>query len=234
MTDLHRPHPGLQPRHGRLRGPDGARRRAGFRKGARRSPGPIVLDIMMPKLDGYETAKALEGRRDHEAHSGDLLSAKGRKRGTRGGLRVGRRGIIKPFSPRKLVERINAIGSGLRPAAHTGGRTRVLGIHQRVRAASERGRGARGVWAGVGPTPRFPWPHCAPGPAATHAAPGRRAPPDSTIMSPSPSSPSRLPPPAIHPTACRRLDGAAVPARPSNSSSTGACAGDRRTHETTS
>ena len=73
-------------------------------------PDLIVLDIMMPKLDGYETCKMLKS----EAATRDipviLLSAKGRNVDQKIGFEVGADDYItKPFSPRKLVDRINAL-----------------------------------------------------------------------------------------------------------------------------
>ena len=73
-------------------------------------PDLIVLDIMMPKLDGYETCKILKGEPDTKDIPVILLSAKGRNVDQKIGFEVGADDYItKPFSPRKLVERINAI-----------------------------------------------------------------------------------------------------------------------------
>ncbi len=73
-------------------------------------PDLIVLDIMMPKLDGYETCKALKGDIETRDIPVILLSAKGRNVDQKIGFEVGADDYItKPFSPRKLVERINAI-----------------------------------------------------------------------------------------------------------------------------
>ena len=73
-------------------------------------PDLIVLDIMMPKLDGYETCKALKGNSETRDIPVILLSAKGRNVDQKIGFEVGADDYItKPFSPRKLVERINAI-----------------------------------------------------------------------------------------------------------------------------
>ena len=70
----------------------------------------IVLDIMMPKLDGYETCKRLKAEDATKAIPVILLSAKGRNVDQKIGFEVGADDYItKPFSPRKLVERINAI-----------------------------------------------------------------------------------------------------------------------------
>jgi two-component system, OmpR family, alkaline phosphatase synthesis response regulator PhoP len=73
-------------------------------------PDLIVLDIMMPKLDGYETCKQLKGDAGTKDIPVILLSAKGRNVDQKIGFEVGADDYItKPFSPRKLVERINAI-----------------------------------------------------------------------------------------------------------------------------
>ena len=73
-------------------------------------PDLIVLDIMMPKLDGYETCKALKSKAETKDIPVILLSAKGRNVDQKTGFEVGADDYItKPFSPRKLVDRINAI-----------------------------------------------------------------------------------------------------------------------------
>jgi DNA-binding response OmpR family regulator len=73
-------------------------------------PDLIVLDIMMPKLDGYETCKVLKAGDDTKNIPVILLSAKGRNVDQKIGFEVGADDYItKPFSPRKLVERINAL-----------------------------------------------------------------------------------------------------------------------------
>ena len=73
-------------------------------------PDLIVLDIMMPKLDGYETCKLLKSDESTRGIPVILLSAKGRNVDQKIGFEVGADDYItKPFSPRKLVERINAI-----------------------------------------------------------------------------------------------------------------------------
>jgi two-component system alkaline phosphatase synthesis response regulator PhoP len=73
-------------------------------------PDLIVLDIMMPKLDGYETCKMLKADPATKDIPVILLSAKGRNVDQKVGFEVGASDYItKPFSPRKLVERINAL-----------------------------------------------------------------------------------------------------------------------------
>ena len=79
-------------------------------KVAEDKPDLIVLDIMMPKLDGYETCKALKQNPETHDIPVILLSAKGRNVDQKVGFEVGADDYItKPFSPRKLVERINSI-----------------------------------------------------------------------------------------------------------------------------
>jgi two-component system alkaline phosphatase synthesis response regulator PhoP len=73
-------------------------------------PDLVVLDIMMPKLDGYETCKILKNDPETKNIPVILLSAKGRNVDQKMGFQVGADDYItKPFSPRKLVERINMI-----------------------------------------------------------------------------------------------------------------------------
>jgi two-component system alkaline phosphatase synthesis response regulator PhoP len=71
-------------------------------------PDLIVLDIMMPKMDGYETCKALKSSPETKDIPVILLSAKGRNVDQQTGFDAGADDYItKPFSPRKLVDRIN-------------------------------------------------------------------------------------------------------------------------------
>jgi len=73
-------------------------------------PDLIVLDIMMPKMDGYETCKVLKSSAETKDIPIILLSAKGRNVDMQTGYDVGANDYItKPFSPRKLVERINSM-----------------------------------------------------------------------------------------------------------------------------
>jgi len=73
-------------------------------------PDLIVLDIMMPKMDGYETCKALKADDRTKDIPVILLSAKGRNVDMQTGYDLGAdEYITKPFSPRKLVDRINTM-----------------------------------------------------------------------------------------------------------------------------
>ena len=73
-------------------------------------PELIVLDILMPKLDGYDACRKLRADPQTADIPIILLSAKGRNVDQRMGYDAGATDYItKPFSPRKLVEKINTI-----------------------------------------------------------------------------------------------------------------------------
>ena len=73
-------------------------------------PDMVVLDVMMPGLDGYGVCREI--RADEHARSIPviLLSAKGRTVDREAGLEAGADDyIVKPFSPRHLLERIREL-----------------------------------------------------------------------------------------------------------------------------
>ena len=73
-------------------------------------PDLIVLDIMMPVLDGYETCRRLKQQPETKEIPVLLLTAKGREVDKRLGFDVGAVDyIVKPFSPTRLIERIEEI-----------------------------------------------------------------------------------------------------------------------------
>ncbi len=79
-------------------------------KSLEHKPDLIVLDIMMPKMDGYEVCKRLKADDATRGIPVILLSAKGRNVDQKMGFEAGAEDYItKPFSPRKLAERINAL-----------------------------------------------------------------------------------------------------------------------------
>ena len=84
-------------------------------------PHLVVLDIMMPKMDGYEACRVLKNDPELCDVPVILLSAKGRTIDQQIGFEAGAEEYItKPFSPRKLIERIKAIleERSLRPAVN--------------------------------------------------------------------------------------------------------------------
>jgi DNA-binding response OmpR family regulator len=79
-------------------------------KAKQEKPDLIVLDIMMPVLDGYETCRRLKREAETKGIPVVLLTAKGRDVDKRLGYEVGAVDyIVKPFSPNRLIERIQEI-----------------------------------------------------------------------------------------------------------------------------
>ncbi len=88
-------------------------------KAAREMPDLVVLDIMMPDIDGFET---LEKLRDISAIPVIFLSAKGEEVDRIRGLDLGADDYItKPFGPRELVSRIRAVLRRTEPATAAAG-----------------------------------------------------------------------------------------------------------------
>ena len=74
------------------------------------SPDLIVLDLMLPGIDGLEVARRL--RKDENSHTIPIvmLTAKGEESDIVTGLELGADDYVtKPFSPRVLVARIKAV-----------------------------------------------------------------------------------------------------------------------------
>ena len=73
-------------------------------------PDLVILDIMMPKLDGYETCRMIKSDPATKNIPVILLTAKGREVDQKLGREVGANDYMtKPFSPSKLIERVQAI-----------------------------------------------------------------------------------------------------------------------------
>jgi len=79
-------------------------------KAKREKPDVIVLDIMMPKMDGYEACKRLKSDPETKAIPVILLTAKGREADRRLGSEAGADDyVVKPFSPGRLIERVEGM-----------------------------------------------------------------------------------------------------------------------------
>ncbi len=79
-------------------------------KARREQPDLVILDIMMPKIDGYEACRILKSNPLTKNIPVVLLTAKGRDIDKRLGFEVGATDyIVKPFSPSKLVDRIHEL-----------------------------------------------------------------------------------------------------------------------------
>lgn len=77
-------------------------------------PDLVVLDIMMPKLDGFEVCKAVRADPTLAGMRIVMLTAKGRAAEIEKGLSLGADAYIpKPFSTRELVAKVKELlGSG--------------------------------------------------------------------------------------------------------------------------
>lgn len=72
-------------------------------------PDLVVLDVMMPKIDGYEACRKLKQDPNMKDVPVILLTAKGRDIDRKLGLEVGADDYItKPFSPSKLIDKIGS------------------------------------------------------------------------------------------------------------------------------
>jgi DNA-binding response OmpR family regulator len=90
---------------------------AALRKAQSDAPDAVVLDVMLPLLDGWEVLKKLRA----ESRSGPLpvlmLTARGEETDKVLGLELGADDYLtKPFSPRELVARVRALLRRSRPA----------------------------------------------------------------------------------------------------------------------
>lgn len=73
-------------------------------------PNVIILDIMMPKVDGYATLEQI--KKDEKLNNTKVifLSAKNKETDIEKGLLLGADAYIsKPFSVKKLVEQVNEL-----------------------------------------------------------------------------------------------------------------------------
>lgn len=82
----------------------------------REMPDLILLDVRMPRKDGYEVCKALKTEPSTSGIPVVFLSAKGQEAEVEAGLQLGAEAyILKPFSPNELVVQV---GNLLREGAH--------------------------------------------------------------------------------------------------------------------
>ncbi len=73
-------------------------------------PDLILLDIRMPRMNGYEACQKIKTSQGTEQIPIVFLSAKGQESEIQTGLAVGAAEyIVKPFAPDQLTERIHAI-----------------------------------------------------------------------------------------------------------------------------
>ncbi|MCU4186473.1 response regulator [Acidiferrimicrobium sp. IK] len=75
----------------------------------RERPDVIVLDVMMPKLDGLGMARQLRADPDVASIPILLLSAKAQATDVAAGLAVADDYVTKPFEPLELLDRVAAL-----------------------------------------------------------------------------------------------------------------------------
>jgi DNA-binding response OmpR family regulator len=79
----------------------------GFKRAVEEHPDLILLDIMLPKMDGYEICRRLKSDPDTATMPVLMLTAFGQKREIEEGFKVKADDyIVKPFEPLKLRERV--------------------------------------------------------------------------------------------------------------------------------
>ena len=84
--------------------------REGLQKAQKLRPAIVFVDAIMPKVDGYAMCERIKQQADLSATYVIMLSAKGQKVDMVRGLLAGAdEYIVKPFSPREVVERVNAV-----------------------------------------------------------------------------------------------------------------------------
>ena len=71
----------------------------------REKPDLVFLDVMMPKLTGFEVAEKIRENSAYEAMRIVLLTAKGQDSDRERGESVADEYITKPFSPTRILER---------------------------------------------------------------------------------------------------------------------------------
>lgn len=70
-------------------------------------PDLILLDVMMPKMNGFEVCASLRADKSFDSTPIILLTARGQESDMKAGLEAGATEYItKPFSPRQLLETV--------------------------------------------------------------------------------------------------------------------------------
>lgn len=73
-------------------------------------PDVVLLDVMMPVMDGYQVLRILRGEAEFTSLPVIMLTAKGQERDIMSGLKEGATDyIVKPFSPSEVVERVEKV-----------------------------------------------------------------------------------------------------------------------------
>lgn len=82
----------------------------GLEKAAAENPDLILLDVMMPEMDGYETIKALKAQPGTRHIPVVFLSARAQQVEIQKGRELGAIGyLVKPFDPMTLASQLDEI-----------------------------------------------------------------------------------------------------------------------------
>ncbi len=73
-------------------------------------PDLILLDVMLPRRDGFDVCRAIRANPEWSQVKVIMLTAKGRDLDRRKGLEIGADDYVtKPFSTREIVERVRVL-----------------------------------------------------------------------------------------------------------------------------
>ncbi|WP_069803262.1 response regulator transcription factor [Thermogemmatispora onikobensis] len=116
---------------------------AGLELHAREKPDLVILDLMLPALDGMEVCRRIRAWADTPIL---MLTARQGEEDRIAGLELGADDyLVKPFSPREVVSRVRAIlrrtalaGAGAHRAGAAGGNGSEGGQNEQTRQGSER------------------------------------------------------------------------------------------------
>lgn len=104
----------------------------GLKAARKQAPGLILLDLMLPGLDGLEVCKQLKKDPKTENVPVVMLTAKGEESDVVTGLELGAEDYItKPFSPKVLIARLRAV-LRRKQVEHGKARTGKISIHDLV------------------------------------------------------------------------------------------------------
>ena len=97
-------------------------------------PDLVILDVMMPKMDGFETLALL---RENSNVPVIMLTARGEENDRVRGLELGADDYVtKPFSPQELVSRVRAVLRRVEPPKGSGGE--AIRVDDRLRLDFDR------------------------------------------------------------------------------------------------
>ncbi|HPE69839.1 MAG TPA: response regulator [Thermotogota bacterium] len=73
-------------------------------------PDLVILDLMMPRLDGFGVLKEMQGKEGFQGIPVIVLTAKGGEDDRDNAISLGAMDVLtKPFSPKQLLERVQKV-----------------------------------------------------------------------------------------------------------------------------